>query len=104
MLKLAQVIHGAANHLLYFDNWFSSFDLFVAPANKGIPARGTVRQNRLQVWTFCADTEMKKKGRGTFEEQQAVVDSVEVRAVKWFDNRGGSLLPALLPVLSLLPA
>lgn len=67
MLKLAQVIHGSANHLLYFDNWFSSFDLFVALANKGIPALGT------EVWTFCADTEMKKKGRRTFEEQQAVV-------------------------------
>lgn len=25
VLKLAQVIHGAANHLLYFDNWFSSW-------------------------------------------------------------------------------
>uniref|UniRef100_A0A3Q3VTB7 PiggyBac transposable element-derived protein domain-containing protein n=1 Tax=Mola mola TaxID=94237 RepID=A0A3Q3VTB7_MOLML len=73
VLKLAQVIHGAINHLLYFDNWFSSLDLFVALANKGILALGTVRQNRLQGCTF---------------KQRAVIDSVEVRAVKWFDNRG----------------
>ena len=47
-----------------------------------------MRQNRLRSCSFSQDKELKKKGRGTFEEQQAVVDSVEVRAVKWFDNRG----------------
>uniref|UniRef100_A0A3Q1EXC1 PiggyBac transposable element-derived protein 2-like n=1 Tax=Acanthochromis polyacanthus TaxID=80966 RepID=A0A3Q1EXC1_9TELE len=88
VLKLAQVIHGTVNQLLYFDEWFSSLDLFVALANKGIPALGTVRENCLRGCTFSADAEMKKKGRGTFEEQEAVVDGVEVRAVKWFDNRG----------------
>ncbi|CAN9509212.1 unnamed protein product [Ophioblennius macclurei] len=88
VLKLAQVIRDNVNHLLYFDNWFSSLDLFVALANKGIPALGTVKQNRLHGCNFSADSEMKKKGRGTFEEQRAVVDNVEIRAVKWFDNRG----------------
>ncbi|XP_030579753.1 piggyBac transposable element-derived protein 3-like [Archocentrus centrarchus] len=88
VLKLAQVIEGSVNHLLYFDNWFSSLDLFVALAKRGIPALGTVRQNRLRDCSFSKDETLKKKGRGTFEEQQAVIDSVEVRAVKWFDNRG----------------
>uniref|UniRef100_A0A8D0DCP7 PiggyBac transposable element-derived protein domain-containing protein n=1 Tax=Sander lucioperca TaxID=283035 RepID=A0A8D0DCP7_SANLU len=74
VLKLAQVIHGAVNHLVYFDNWFSSLDLFVALANNGIPALGTVRQCRLR---GC-----------TLEEQQVVVDNVEIRAVKLFDKRG----------------
>uniref|UniRef100_A0A667WQ57 PiggyBac transposable element-derived protein domain-containing protein n=1 Tax=Myripristis murdjan TaxID=586833 RepID=A0A667WQ57_9TELE len=87
VLKLAQVIPGAVNHLLYFDNWFSSLDLFATLANKGIPALGTVQQNRLHGCSFCSDTDMKKKGRGTFEEKKAVVDSAEIRAVKWFDNR-----------------
>ncbi|KAL7395119.1 hypothetical protein ABVT39_010479 [Epinephelus coioides] len=31
---------------------------------------------------------MKKKGRGTFEEKEAAVDNVGIRAVKWYDNRG----------------
>lgn len=88
VLKLAQVVEGSVNHLLYFDNWFSSLDLFVALANRGIPALGTVRQNRLKGSSLSQDKTLKKKGRGTFEEQQAVVDGVEVRAVKWFDNRG----------------
>ncbi|CAK6983053.1 piggyBac transposable element-derived protein 2-like isoform X1, partial [Scomber scombrus] len=88
VLKFARVIQSAVNHLLYFDNWFSSLQLFVALANNGIPALGTVQQNRLQGCNFSTDAEMKKKGRGALEEKQAVIDNVEIRAVKWFDNRG----------------
>eukprot|EP00066_Takifugu_rubripes_P019441 XP_011608707.1 PREDICTED: piggyBac transposable element-derived protein 3-like [Takifugu rubripes] len=88
VLKLAQVIPQNVNHLLYFDHWFSSLDLFVALANKGIPALGIIQQNRLRGCTFSADSEMKNKDRGAFEEQQAVVDDVGIRVVKWFDNRG----------------
>nr|XP_061790359.1 zinc finger protein GLIS1-like [Nerophis lumbriciformis] len=63
-------------------------DLFVALAKKGIPALGTVQHNRLRGCCFSADSKMKKKRRGTFEEQEALVDNVCIRAVKWFDNRG----------------
>ncbi|XP_039610994.1 piggyBac transposable element-derived protein 3-like [Polypterus senegalus] len=88
VLKLAQVNRGALNHLLYFDNWFSSLYLFVALANQGIPALGTVQQSLLQGCDFSVDTNMKKKGRGIFEEKKVVVVNVEIKAVKWFDNRG----------------
>ncbi|XP_030009855.1 piggyBac transposable element-derived protein 2-like [Sphaeramia orbicularis] len=87
VLKLAQVIDGSVNHLLYFDKWFSSVDLFVALANKGILALGALQPNSLQGCSFSTDIEMKEGGRGTFEEQQTVVDEVEIRAVKWFDKR-----------------
>lgn len=86
VLKLAQVIHGAVNHLVYFDNWFSSLDLFVTLANNGIPALGTEWQCCLRGCSFSSDTAMKK-GRGTLEEQKVVVDSVEIRAVKWLDRK-----------------
>ncbi|XP_062256971.1 piggyBac transposable element-derived protein 2-like [Platichthys flesus] len=88
VLKLAQTIHGAGDHLLCFDSWFSSLDLFAALGNNGIPALGTVQQCRLPGCSFSTDTDMKKKGRGTFEEKRSVVDGVEIRAVKWFDHRG----------------
>lgn len=88
VLKLAQVIPPNINYLLYFDNWFSSLNLFIALAKMGIPALGTVQQNHLQGCSLTPDTEMKKKGRGAFEEREAFVDEVEMRAVKWFDNRG----------------
>ncbi|XP_057685429.1 piggyBac transposable element-derived protein 3-like isoform X7 [Corythoichthys intestinalis] len=101
VLKLAQVIHENVNHLLFFDDWFSSVDLFVALAKKGIPALGTVQHDRLRGCCFSADSQMMKKGRGTFEEQEALVDNVCIRAVKWFDNTGvivASTFASALPV------
>ncbi|CAF95493.1 unnamed protein product, partial [Tetraodon nigroviridis] len=88
VLKLAQVVRADVNHLLYFDSRFASLDLLVALANRGIPALGTVQPQGLRGCSFSADAEMKKKGGGAFEEQQAVVDNVGIRAVKWFHNRG----------------
>uniref|UniRef100_A0A3P9LG76 PiggyBac transposable element-derived protein domain-containing protein n=1 Tax=Oryzias latipes TaxID=8090 RepID=A0A3P9LG76_ORYLA len=87
VLKLAQAIQYHVNHLLYFDERFSSLDLFVALEKRGIPALGTVQQAALPGCSFSTDSEMKKKGRGAFEEQQAEVENVDIRAVKWFDSR-----------------
>uniref|UniRef100_A0A8C6T630 PiggyBac transposable element-derived protein domain-containing protein n=1 Tax=Neogobius melanostomus TaxID=47308 RepID=A0A8C6T630_9GOBI len=88
VLKLAQFIPSAANHLLYFDTCFSSLDLLVALANWGIPALGAVKQSHLPGCSFSSDSIMKKKGRGEFEEKKAVIESVEIRAVKWMNCRG----------------
>lgn len=96
--KLAQVIPSAVNHLLYFDNWFSTLNLFVALVNKRIPALATVQQNHLQGCSFSAETDIKKKERGTFKEKKIVVVNVEIRAVKLFDRS----FSVLLPVPSLL--
>lgn len=35
---------------------------------------------------------MEKKGRGTHQEKSGLVDNVEVRAVKWMDNKAVTLL------------
>ena len=48
----------------------------------------TVRINRVQGCTMPSDANMKKQGRGTTEIKTATVDDVELRAIKWFDNRG----------------
>lgn len=88
VLKLAQYIPSAANHLLYFDIGFSSLDLLVALANWGIPALGAVKQSRLPGCSFSSDSVMKKKGRGEYEEKKAVIQSVEIRAVKWMNCKG----------------
>ncbi|KAK7938515.1 hypothetical protein WMY93_001841 [Mugilogobius chulae] len=53
------------------------------PPIKGIPALGTVQLNRLPGCTFTDDKTMKKSGRGALEEKQAVVEGIELRAVKW---------------------
>ncbi|XP_015242424.1 PREDICTED: piggyBac transposable element-derived protein 2-like [Cyprinodon variegatus] len=87
VLRLAKAVHSPVDHLLYFDHWFSSLDLFAALGNKGVPALGTMQENQLQGCRFSSDTDMKKQGRGTFEERRVAIDNVEIRAVKWFDSR-----------------
>lgn len=84
VLKLAQFIPSAANHLLYFDTQFSSLELLVALANWGIPSLGAVKQSQLPGCRFTSNSAMKRKGRGEFEEKKTVIESVEIRAwLKW---------------------
>ncbi|KAG0415927.1 hypothetical protein HPB47_006900 [Ixodes persulcatus] len=36
---------------------------------------------------MASDTELRKRGRGSAEEYEAVVDNQKVIVVKWYDNR-----------------
>ncbi|XP_040073998.1 piggyBac transposable element-derived protein 2-like [Ixodes scapularis] len=87
VIKLAQCVQPQLGHLLYFDNWFTSLKLLVTLAQRGIYALGTVRANRLQGCKMATDTELRKRGRGSAEEYEAVVDNQKVIVVKWYDNR-----------------
>ena len=60
--------------------------------NQGIACVGTVRANRLPNCKMTPDSAMKKNGRGTIELWTSDYDDVELQAIKWFDNRGVSLL------------
>ena len=88
VLQLTQVVEKHANHLIYFDNWFSSLRLFSELAKEGKYALGTVRLNRLSGCKFSSDADLKKKGRGAYDEKQCCFDGVSLSAVKWYDNRG----------------
>ncbi|XP_065315401.1 piggyBac transposable element-derived protein 4-like [Gordionus sp. m RMFG-2023] len=58
------------NYKLYFDNWFSSINLLVILAQRGIQCVSTVRANRLKNCVLPTDQEIKKKGRGSFVEKK----------------------------------
>jgi len=87
VLKMIQIVEKNANHLLYCDNWFTSIQLLVALAKLEVYAVGTIRSNRLQGCSFSNDAILKKKERGAYEEKETTIDSIPIRAVKWFDNR-----------------
>lgn len=80
------------NHVVYFNNWFCSVDLQVELAKKGILSLGTVRENRLRNCPLPNDNDLKKGGRGSFEEMETNVKRVTLRAVKCHDNRAVTLL------------
>ncbi|KAK4300288.1 hypothetical protein Pmani_027505 [Petrolisthes manimaculis] len=92
VLDLLQPIPRGVWHKVYFDNWFNSPLLHVALWKQGFCSIGTVRLNRVSGCSMPSDTQMKKSGRGTSVIQVAEMDDVELRVVKWHDNRGVTLL------------
>ena len=91
VLRLAEQIPSHVN-LLYFDNWFTSIPLQKELAKREIFYLGTVRSNHLQGCTLSSDKELKKKGRGTFQEKECILDSTPVRVIKWMDSKPVTLL------------
>nr|XP_050033781.1 piggyBac transposable element-derived protein 2-like [Dermacentor andersoni] len=87
-LELSRSIPENKSYLLFFDNWFTSIKLLVNLHQRGIPAMGTARANRISGCRLPSDAEMKKNGRGSHVERQATIEGVEVRVVKWYDSRG----------------
>ncbi|XP_065664803.1 piggyBac transposable element-derived protein 3-like [Hydra vulgaris] len=79
-------------HKLFFDNWYTGLELIKTLYDQGIACTGTVRTNRLPNLNMPTDGELKKEGRGSTAIRVTSVDNVELRAVKWFDNRGVALL------------
>ena len=71
-------------HHIYFDNFFTSYQLLSALRERGICATGTIRENRTAGANrvLMASNVMKKKERGYYE---SVCDGC-VCIVKWMDN------------------
>ena len=96
VLILCETIPTGKNHKIYFDNWFTSVKLVEHLATRGIWACGTVQERRLRGVAFTSDKDLKKNGRGSFDEQTAVDGDLVLTTVKWFDNRPVSLLSSFL--------
>ncbi|MPC56634.1 PiggyBac transposable element-derived protein 3 [Portunus trituberculatus] len=92
VLDLLQPIPRGVWHKVYFDNWFNSPLLQVTLWKQGFCSLGTVRLNCVCGCQMPPDAQMKKSGRGTSVIQVTEMDAVELRVVKWYDNRGVTLL------------
>ncbi|XP_008189593.1 piggyBac transposable element-derived protein 3-like [Acyrthosiphon pisum] len=71
-------------HFLYFDNFFSSYNLFYALLQKKIYAAGTVRLNRFFKPPMMPDKQISNLGRGTSFE---ITSKLGISLLKWFDNK-----------------
>jgi len=99
VIRLARSIPTGINHKLFFDNYFTSPDLQIYLAKQGILSVGTVRSNRIPQCSLQSEVQMKRIGRGAIDEKIAVVDGIEISAVRWHDNRAQALLLLLLLLL-----
>lgn len=71
-------------HFLFFDNFFSSYNLFYALTARQIYAAGTIRINRFFNPPVLSDKIIMKMGRGTSYE---VTSTLGVGLLKWCDNK-----------------
>ncbi|CAI6343484.1 unnamed protein product [Macrosiphum euphorbiae] len=76
-------------HYLYFDNFFSSYNLFTSLECLGIKAAGTVRLNRFANPPIVSDKELNTLGRGASYEVTSTDGKVGL--IKWLDNKSVSL-------------
>ena len=50
------------------------------------------RANHIPLCPLKSECDMKKNGRGSIDEKTAIVDDVEISAVRWYDNKAVTLL------------
>lgn len=94
VLRLARVIPRMRNHIVFFDNFYTSLPLVYHLAKQGIHCVGTVQQNRLP---NCRLPDKKEYlyttvPRGTHEEGTAHFDGIDFSATVWKDNKIDTLL------------
>ena len=67
VMNLLSVVKNPFHHQIFFDNFFSSFKLFVALKNKGFFATGTIRDNRTNNCPLESIKTIGKKETGTYD-------------------------------------
>lgn len=71
-----------SNHVVYFDNFFTSHQLLTDLALKGMRAIGTIRENRTSHCPRTSTANMKTQERGSYDYR---LDG-QVACVRWNDN------------------
>ncbi|CAH4034244.1 unnamed protein product [Pieris brassicae] len=89
VVRLARGVPRHINHIIYFDNFYTSVPLVTYLAKQGIYSLGTVQSNRLVNCKLPDKKTMMKKSvpRGTYDEQMTEFDGIDLTAVTWKDNK-----------------
>lgn len=94
VLRLTRVIPRMENHIVFFDNFYTSLPLVYYLSKQGIHCVGTVQQNRLPNCRLPDKKALMKTSvpRGTYEERISHHDGVDFSATVWKDNKVVTLL------------
>lgn len=100
MTTLCKTITQPRLSVVFFDNYFTSFDLILSlHANLGIKCIkciGTARSNRIGGAHLIEDKELMERGRGALDKS-----AEGVLAVKWYDNKCVTLLSNVCGIMPL---
>jgi len=83
---MLQPITSNENHVVFFDNFFTSHRLLVELADRNIRACGTVRDNRTSKCPLMTNKAIQKKERGFYDYRS----DGTVLCLKWNDNNAVS--------------
>ena len=81
--SLLSCLEDPSSHEVFFDNFFTSYDLLVYLQDINVKASGTARENRLKKCPLMNTSVMKKLERGVYDSK----GDKRVSAVKWNDNQ-----------------
>lgn len=81
--SLLSCLEDPTSHEVFFDNFFTSYDLLAYLQDINMKASGTVRENRLKKCPLMSTSAMKKMERGVYDNK----GDKKVSAVKWNDNQ-----------------
>lgn len=82
------------NHIIYFDNFYTTLGLYVYLRSRGIYSLGTVRSNRLPNSRLSTDLALnaKKVVRGNIKEYVGNALGIGMTSVLWNDTKPVRLL------------
>ncbi|GBP47242.1 PiggyBac transposable element-derived protein 2 [Eumeta japonica] len=94
VIRLVRGVPRHINHIIYFDNFYTSIPLVAHLGKEGIFTLGTVQSNRLVNCKLPDKKELMKKcyPRGAYEEQSTTFQDIDMTAVCWKDNKAVTLL------------
>lgn len=84
VMNLLKVLETPSQHIVYFDNFFTSHALLSELNKQGYLATGTVRENRIGECPIIPVKKMKKEVRGTYDV--AFDSKNNVTVARWNDN------------------
>lgn len=97
VVRLSQTIPEFKNHILYFDNFYTSLPLLVYLRSRGIYSLGTARINRVN--NCKLSNNVKGRNRGYSEEYVGSAHGIDITNVLWQDTKNVVLLSTYVGVL-----
>jgi hypothetical protein len=82
VLEFASLLPSPSKHILFFDNFFTLYELLSRLQNMSIRATGTAREGRFGGAPFTDKKQFKRKARGYYE----YLGNGSVNMVRWNDN------------------
>ena len=90
VLNIIAKVNVPSDHIFYFDNFFTSFDLTKVLTERSISASGTVRINRTKKCPLSTDDNLKKQDQGFYDYRMD--SNSDIFAVVWKDNNNVKML------------